>query len=132
MGFPIEPRPWPKALPPPPPSTVGPTYRWYCTFVIPGGTDVQAAVVDGVSRKDILQFIHMSIQSRAANFHSVNSIGFSGWEKSEPPPIDMEEIARRFSADRARDRRIGNICALIIVPAFVFAFIKLVEWALRR
>lgn len=132
MRFPIEPRPWPDKLQPPPPSAEGPTYRWYCTFVMPGEKAVLAAVVESVSRKDLLDFLHRAQRSGAAHFHSVNSIGFSGWEKSAPPPIDIEETIRAMESKNAREKMISRVAAVLAFPMVILALAWLFEWTFRK
>lgn len=64
----VTPGPWPHQLAPPRPSAKGHTYRWYLQFFMPGEGKPRAAIADGVSRQDMLNYIHETERSGAAKF----------------------------------------------------------------
>ncbi len=66
--FKVEPQTWPEKLPKPQPSAQGQTYRWYLQFVMKGEAQPRAAIVDGVGRQDMLNFIHETERGGAAKF----------------------------------------------------------------
>lgn len=66
--FKVEPQPWPQQVPAPKPSARGQVYRWYLIFVLKGEQAPRAAVVDGISRQDMLDFIHVTERGGAMKF----------------------------------------------------------------
>jgi len=73
--FKVEPQPWPEKITPPKPSAAGKdTFRWYLQFVLPGEQAPRAAIVDGVNRQDMLDFIHQTEKSGQMKFRIAKPI----------------------------------------------------------
>lgn len=98
--FKVEPQPWPEGLPQPQPSAQGQTYRWYLQFVMKGENKPRAAIVDGVGRQDMLNFIHETERSGAVKFRIAKPVSQAAGGAPAAAPAPAQAPAKAPAAQK--------------------------------